>query len=125
MRFLNVSNALQRWRYTSNKRVDFTDAYPYLENSRTMIPLRSVFEKTGAEVIWNEDEYSVLVKKDGLTVSMKIGDKKISINDKVYETDAAPVIINERTYIPLRVFSEGIGMDVKWDGEKYKVYIEY
>ncbi len=111
--------------YLNGERIGFTDAYPYLEGSRTMIPLRSVFEKAGAEVIWNEDEYSVSVKKDGLTVSMKIGDKKININDKLYETDAAPVIINERTYIPLRVFSEGIGMNVKWDEEKYKVYIEY
>ena len=110
--------------YLDDERVYFTDAHPYFEGERTMIPLRSVFEKAGANVGWDPETGIVCVEKDGIRVSMKIGEKTITIGDKVYESDTAPVAIDNRTYIPLRVFSEGIGMNVVWDGETNSVYLE-
>ena len=72
---------------------------------------------------WDSQTGIVSVEKDGIRVSMKIGEKAISIGDKTFESDVAPVAINNRTYIPLRIFSEGLGMDVEWDGENNRVYI--
>ena len=109
--------------YLDGQNVEFSDAYPYLESDRTMIPLRVLFEKAGAEVKWNEEDRTVIVSKEGLSVSMKIGDRNISVDGEIYETDVAPVIVGDRTYIPLRAFSEGLGMEVDWDADNYTVSI--
>ncbi len=110
--------------YLDGEKTEFSDCYPFIENDRTMIPLRAVLEKAGAEVMWNEEERLVTVSKEALSVSMKIGDAKIIVDGKIYETDVAPMIVDDRTYIPLRAFSEGLGMKVDWDGENYIVNID-
>lgn len=110
--------------YLDNQRVNFTDAYPYFEGERTMIPLRSVFEDAGAVVNWDGETGLISVTKDNVTVSMIIGECNITINGETYVSDTAPVAIDNRTYIPLRVFSEGIGMNVIWNGETNSVYLE-
>lgn len=107
--------------YIDNSKVTFTDAFPYYESQRTMIPLRSVFEEIGAEVNWDSNTGIISVEKDDLRLSMKIGEKSITIGDSVYETDVAPVVINNRTFVPLRVFSEGMGIEVIWEQENYTV----
>ena len=89
-----------------------------------MIPLRSVFEDAGAVVNWDGETGLISVTKDNVTVSMKIGECNITINGETYVSDTAPVAIDNRTYIPLRVFSEGIGMNVIWNGETNSVYLE-
>ena len=33
----------------------FTDTQPIIENGRTLVPLRSIFEAMGASVAWNQD----------------------------------------------------------------------
>ncbi len=48
---------------------------------------------------------------------------KIYINGRVIATDTAPVIVNDRTMVPIRVISESLGMDVDWDGTSRIVYI--
>lgn len=42
-------------------------------------------------------------------------DVKIYIDDKQITTDVAPVIVNSRTLVPIRVISEGLGAKVTWD----------
>ena len=42
-------------------------------------------------------------------------DTKIFIDDKEITTDVAPMIVNSRTLVPIRVISEGLGSEVKWD----------
>lgn len=110
--------------YLDDNKISFTDAYPYFEGERTMIPLRSVFEDAGATVNWDGETGLISVTRGDVTVSMKIGDRKITVGDKIYESDRAPVAIDNRTYIPLRVFSEGIGMEVIWDGSTNSVHLK-
>lgn len=109
--------------YLDGEKIEFSDVYPFIESDRTLIPLRAVFEKAGAEVNWNGEERTVTVSKEGLSVSMKIGDRSINVNGEIYETDVAPTIMRDRTYIPLRAFSEGLDMAVDWDADNYTVNI--
>lgn len=36
----------------------------------------------------------------------------------------APVVVNERTLVPVRAIAEALGMDVIWNGELQKVIIK-
>lgn len=68
---------------------------------------------------YGESGYSneITVKTAALEeMKLKLNQKVYSINglDKLME--AAPVIINDRVFLPLRVIAEGLGADVEWDG---------
>lgn len=48
---------------------------------------------------------------------------KIFINGREVHTDVDPVIINDRTMVPIRFVTEELGMEVDWDGVNRHVLI--
>ncbi len=38
--------------------------------------------------------------------------------------DMAPTIINDRTYVPLRLVSNGLSTGIKWDGENQTITVD-
>lgn len=87
---------------------------PYLEQDRTLIPVRFVAENMGAEVLWNQETEEVTVKLADRTVCMKIGSKAITVNGEKKELDTAAITKNDRTLIPLRAVAENLGFEVSW-----------
>jgi hypothetical protein len=47
----------------------------------------------------------------------------IHIDGKVIQSDIAPVIVSDRTMVPVRVISEELGRDVSWQPDKRQVII--
>ena len=86
------------------------DAEPFIANDRTMVGLRGIFEQMGAEVLWSEEEQSVVVASETREVKLFIGDKNVTVKNgdesKNYEMDVVPVVVNDRTYVPLRFIAE-------------------
>lgn len=56
-------------------------------------------------------------------VIMSIGSKQIIDDNTVVQSDAAPVIYNNRTYVPLRVLSDIFGAQCSYDTEKQQVTV--
>lgn len=110
--------------YIDGKQLDFTDTDPVIENSRTMVPMRAVFESLGAEVRWDAANNVVSGTKDGITVSLKIGDSKGYINGEAVNLDAPAKIQNARTLVPLRFVAESFHADVAWDNAARTVRID-
>ena len=46
---------------------------------------------------------------------MSIGSNEIVINDKKATIDAAPIVQNDRTYVPFRALGEALGATVDYD----------
>lgn len=108
---------------------------PFIRNSRTMVPIRFISENFG------ENNFSVdYFEIDGRQEIVISGDKKIKLvigetiaevtefdkeaND--YKThietlDVAPVINNDRTFVPVRFISETMGLNVEWDNRGYVI----
>ncbi|MCD8214305.1 MAG: S-layer homology domain-containing protein [Clostridiales bacterium] len=62
------------------------------------------------------------------TVSMQIGNTEITVNGEsqpIDENGTTPVIIENRTLLPIRAFVEGIGGSIEWDEETKTVTINY
>lgn len=97
---------------------------PILMNGATLVPMRSIFEKLGAEVDWNAKNQSISASKGSLTVSLVLNKNKASINGKTLTLSAAPRLINGITMVPLRFVSESLGADVEWDGLNKTVFIQ-
>ena len=104
--------------------VEFPDAKPFIDqHSRTLCPIRFIAENLGAEVLWNNEDKTVSIKKDDIDILLKIGDNTAVVNGDEKVFDTYPQIFEDRTYVPLRFISETLQMDVDWDGETKTVII--
>ena len=68
----------------------------------------------GCEVLWEETERMVRLKKENSVITIKIDSNKMTADEKEIEMDTTAVIIDERTYIPLRFAGEALGLEVMW-----------
>lgn len=105
----------------NGKLVEFPDEQPYGdENQRTMIPVRFVTEEMGADVSWDGPNQTAVIKKNGITVRIKIGDNilKVTKNGATNEVamDTVAVGKNGRTFVPIRFVAEALGAYVEWAG---------
>ena len=108
--------------YVDNQKVEF-DVNPFIENGRTLVPLRGVFEKLGANVDWNKNILEVVIKDENNEIEMLLGNGKVMVNGEIKDIDVPTKMISSRTFAPLRFISENLGHDVRWDGSTNSVYI--
>ena len=92
-----------------------TEVVPFIENERTLVPLRFIAEAFGAEVNWNGDKQEITIKQGKNTIKLTIGVTEYTINRKGYTLDTPAVITNDRTFVPLRAVAEALGKKVAWD----------
>ena len=90
------------------------DVEPTIINDRTLVPMRPIFEALGFQVKWNERDNSVLGIKEGVRISLAIGNTIAIKNNQRMDLDVPASIINDRTMVPLRFVAESSGADVEW-----------
>lgn len=114
-----VAAALSRGRYyvtLDGAYISFDDPpYEYGNTGRMMVPLRSVSEALGFSVEY--DDRGVTCVKNGTTVTVAFGSREAVVNGERFTLDAGVELYHDRTYVPLRFFSEQMGLDVDWNGE--------
>ena len=95
-----------------------SDAAPFVDPAydRLMVPLRLIAEAMGADVAWQSDTRSVVISSSTAQVSLTIG-------AALPNGMGVPVIVNDRTFVPLRYVTEILGGDVTWDEENRAVYV--
>lgn len=93
----------------------------YIENGRTMVPLRFISEALGEKVDWKADTNTVIVGDN--KASLVIGEKEINANGKKIAIDSPAVIKDSRTFVPLRAISEILGAKVDWESSTRSVKI--
>ncbi len=92
------------------------DAPSFLENDRTYMPLRFVAENLGAEVEWIENLQKVYIYTEQPdTIVLTIGEKMAVVYGLPVMNDVAPVLVNDRTMLPIRFVAEALGATVDWD----------
>lgn len=100
------------------------DVPPQIIDGRTLVPMRAIFEALGAEVEWDGETQTITARdKKMTTVKMVIGEKNIYTNLQSVELDVPPMIIEERTLVPVRAVSESLDCDVLWEGDSKTVII--
>ncbi len=117
-----------------SRAVDFSDQAPVIDSDYVLVPLRGALEAMDAKVAWDSDKKEVTVDAYNFRtrIMLNIGSTAVrkfdykSVTEAVrtdIESPIAPVIMNNRTMVPLRVISEGLGADVQWDADTYTVNI--
>lgn len=100
------------------------DTKPIIDNNRTMVPLRGIFEKLGATVDYNKETKQVIVKTEDKEVLLEVGNDKILVNGRLSGLDVPSKVIDGRTLVPVRFVAEALGHQVGWDGLNRRVLIE-
>lgn len=120
---------------------------PVIINDSTYVPLRSVFDKMGINVYWDQYKKNDILNAQSITCTKNdtivqfvrtynetgsnvwtltkwVGENTDSSNyTRINITDLQPTIIGNSSYIPLRVVSEAFGADVGWLHETRTVEI--
>ncbi|MBR3942044.1 MAG: copper amine oxidase N-terminal domain-containing protein [Clostridia bacterium] len=110
--------------YVNGEKLEF-DVEPILLNDRTMVPMRKIFETMGAKVEWEDYTNTAHGFKDGKIVSVTVDRPEAYTGEKLVMLDQSPVILNDRTLVPLRFVSESLGAKVDWVDETQTVNITY
>ena len=105
--------------------VDFTSVnqWPFIENGRTMVPLRAVFEVLNCNVKWEESSKSAVVEYGSTKIIIPANSTTAYINGKANSLDVPAKLVNERIMIPLRFVSEAIEKTVIWNDTDKTVLI--
>lgn len=99
------------------------DVPPIIENGRTLVPMRAIFEALGAEIYWNAETRTVSAARGEVALAVQIGNPWANVNDEPVALDVPARIVDGRTLVPLRFVSEALGATVAWDPAAYTVTI--
>ena len=103
---------------------------PIIIEDRTMLPVRFVSETLGFHVDWDGVARKVTISLKDVSIELWIGKPIAKVNGVGVPIDSnnskvVPIIIEDRTMLPVRFVSETLGFHVDWDGVARKVTISY
>ena len=100
-----------------NGKTMVNDVAPVIVGDRTLVPIRVVTELLGGSADWDNATRTVTLKIDGKTMNMTIG-------KEIPGFGTSAVIMNDRTYVPVRYVMEKLGAEVEWIGATQQIIIE-
>lgn len=100
-----------------NKYIDFSsiNQWPFIDNNRTLVPIRAIFEVLNCNVEWNDQNNSAVVNHDSTKIVISPNSQIAYVNGIAKKLDAPAKLINDRIMVPLRFISESINKTVIWD----------
>jgi len=98
-------------------------------NGRTMVLYSDLAEAIGAEVFWDQSMQEISMYLDNNYIILRLNDNRMTFGQYfvdyfgyvIFDTmqelllDSTPVIVDGRTFVPLRAASEALGAVVEWD----------
>ncbi len=89
------------------------DQPPIERAGRVFVPLRGVFERLGAGVVYSNG--LINATGNGRNISLRIGSTQAVINGQTQYVDVAPFLVGSRTLVPLRFVAQALGAAVDWN----------
>jgi hypothetical protein len=99
------------------------DVPPRLENGRTLVPVRAIFEALGATVSYNAATQTVTAVKGETVIVLSINKTETKVNNIIKKLDVPAKIVSGRTLVPIRFVSEALGAIVTWEDSTKTIYI--
>ena len=103
-------------------RVTF-DVMPQIVGGRTLVPIRAVCERIGADVGWDEASQTATITRAATEITLTIDSATAYVNGVAHTLDTAPALIGGRTMLPIRFVVEQLYQSVEWDEINKTIYI--
>ncbi|MFC4099491.1 stalk domain-containing protein [Paenibacillus xanthanilyticus] len=98
-------------------------------DSQAFVPLRSVFEKLGAKIAWDNSAKTVTLEGTNgaspLRIAIDYRSGATTLNGKTVQTQTEPFSVSGYSYLPLRFISEQLGAKVEWKQKEEQISITY
>lgn len=103
------------------------DALPFIDpkTNRALVPVRFITEAFGADVRWDPLHKVVTITLNDKVVRLQIGNNQAVVDGQFVTLNQPPVIVNGRTFVPIRFISETFGAYVRWDQATKTITIVY
>lgn len=97
-----------------NEIVPYFHQQPVSINNTIMVPMRTIFEKLGATITFDQKTQLVTAVKNNTVIKLTINNKIAYVNGKATSLAVKAQTINNTTMVPLRFVSEALGARVNW-----------
>ncbi|MEF3309103.1 stalk domain-containing protein [Paenibacillus sp. GYB004] len=91
------------------------DQAPVIVEGNTLVPVRFVVEAMGGKLTWVDEERKVVIMKDNHLIELWLDKKDLIADGERITAEVPPVLMTERTMVPLRIIAENMGWKVTWD----------
>lgn len=100
------------------------------EWGRTLLPIRAIIETLSGKVNWDSVNSKVSISLKSTNIELWINKPMATVNGTLKWIDdsnhnVTPLIINGRTFVPIRFVAENLGCSVDWEPETMIITIEY
>lgn len=99
------------------------DTPPFIDNGRTLVPLRAIFEALGAQIGWNGATRTVTGTRAAKKVVLTVDSDQAQVDGQAVKLAVAARIRDGRTFVPLRFVAEALGATVDYDPETRTVIV--
>lgn len=85
------------------------DTSPIIRESRTLVPLRAIFEALGATVEWDASTRTAIGRRSGRTVVLQVDNKAAWVDGRPVAVEVPPTLYGGRIMLPTRFIAESLG----------------
>lgn len=96
---------------------------PFIENGRTLVPIRTISEALDFTVTWDNSTQTITIQKDNTILEMQIGNNIMKKNGQEIILDTPPQLVNSQTFVPVRAIVESFQAQIEWDEMTQTVFI--
>jgi len=101
-----------------------SDVEPFIKNGTTFVPIRFIAEALNVEKItWNDSSKSVYIKNRSTSILLLVNQNYAYVNNEYKTLNNTALLVNSRTFVPLRFVSEILGANVVWNESNYTISI--
>ena len=104
--------------YTVDGQNRTMDVAPFTQDGRTYVPLRFVGNAVGVtddNIGWDNASQTATLTMDGVTAKFTVGSTVYAVNGQTKTMDVAPLVRQNRVFLPARYVAEAFGYVVGWD----------
>lgn len=109
-----------------NEIIDFPDAKPFVdEEERVQVPARFLLERLGYTVEWaaRGQAFTITLTNEQHQIEMSTDSSIAVLDGQPTDMGTAPVLKENRIFIPLRFIAELSGLIATWDGDNSLVIL--
>lgn len=99
------------------------DTAPFIQDDRTLVPLRFIVEALGGQVSYNDEKREVSIDYKDKNLKLTIGEDKLYVNDQEVKMDTVSIIKDNRTFIPIRFVAESLDMKIFYNDSNKEISI--
>ena len=95
----------------------------FLIDDVTYVPVRNFIEDLNGVVEWRKGTESINIGIGGSIVEMTVNDDTYYINGEAHIENAGPIIIGDKTMVPLRLLCGLLKWDIEWISDDLPVLV--